>query len=132
MTTPVTCPLGKHIRRVSQLARSLEYHAMKNMQNYGDPARSTRFMESAVPSSKAVGRHFISKMHAGQLPDGARLRQYEGGDRRATCLCGCTFSRTGHIFMACGHPLMKQLRKHWLDDVQDAVSKHRKRNQFER
>ena len=40
------------------------------------------------------------------------------------CVCGCHFKRPEHVFLCCAHPVLRQCRRDWADEIQSELDKH--------
>ena len=118
-------PVRAHMRRTAALARTLDCWGEAEKRHGYDYGRAGQYIETAIAQDRGRGNNFVVKLLNDLLPDGARINMYGGKLRSATCICGCAYERQSHILLTCQHPLARQMRKHWRDDIVDEVAKYR-------
>ena len=118
----VTARVRRHMASTAALRTSLEYERNRNKRQQRTMATACETIDTPT-NPKRAGRHrrVVREAH-GLMPDGARLRMYAGGQREAMCICGCLYSKHAHIWLACAHPVIAQVRCQWKAEIVDLLA----------
>ena len=116
----LTIGVRAHIAATAALAESYKHEGQRAKRRYGRQCRAGEFVDTTDRNTKYVGNQLIVRLLQEGLPDEATKAMYRGADREATCICGCRYSRPQHIFFACKHGTIRDMRKHWIMDIIDA------------